>query len=227
MNHSQSIEVYRTLRPSLISMTRSPGSQIKIGEVADELRVSPIPVREAFVRLAVERLVEHRQGVGYFVRPLDLDEIQDDYRAIHLGLHLAVDTVTDQKGCSTKFDALDLADIRNGSESALKDIQGFYGKIFSFLPSRTLHDAVELAVDRTYHFRAFDFATRASLDSYIQQRKTFTILLQECRIIELHGFISRAFDEHEQNIEGIYKNYLLHQWRQSSSRVTRGTSATL
>jgi DNA-binding GntR family transcriptional regulator len=57
-----------------------PGARITAMEVADELRLSTTPVREALSRLAGEGLVEDRKGQGYFVRTLSAGDIADLYR---------------------------------------------------------------------------------------------------------------------------------------------------
>jgi DNA-binding GntR family transcriptional regulator len=57
-----------------------PGSRITAMEVADELRLSTTPVREALSRLAGEGLVDDRRGQGYFVRGLSAADVADLYR---------------------------------------------------------------------------------------------------------------------------------------------------
>jgi DNA-binding GntR family transcriptional regulator len=57
-----------------------PGSRITAMEVADELRLSTTPVREALSRLAGEGLVDDRRGQGYFVRALSAADVADLYR---------------------------------------------------------------------------------------------------------------------------------------------------
>jgi DNA-binding GntR family transcriptional regulator len=57
-----------------------PGARITAMDVADELRLSTTPVREALSRLAGEGLVDDRKGQGYFVRALSAADIADLYR---------------------------------------------------------------------------------------------------------------------------------------------------
>ncbi|WP_372786021.1 GntR family transcriptional regulator [Phenylobacterium sp.] len=65
-----------------------PGTRIAATEVADTLKLSATPVREALSRLAGEGLLEDRRGQGFFLRPLSGVDIADLYR---LGLtHLTI-----------------------------------------------------------------------------------------------------------------------------------------
>ena len=57
-----------------------PGMRIAATEVADTLKLSATPVREALSRLAGEGLLEDRRGQGFFLRPLSGVDIADLYR---------------------------------------------------------------------------------------------------------------------------------------------------
>lgn len=58
---------YDFLKREITDGTYQPGGRIKISQVARELSVSDIPVREALNRLESEGLVEHTPHVGYKV----------------------------------------------------------------------------------------------------------------------------------------------------------------
>ena len=68
------------------------GERIAAAALADELRLSPTPVREALSRLAGEGLIEDRRGQGYFIRTLSPLDVADLYRLsfAHLALALEV-----------------------------------------------------------------------------------------------------------------------------------------
>lgn len=68
------------VRDRLQSGDYRPGARIIAVDLADELRLSTTPVREALSRLAGEGLVEDRRGQGYFVRLLSAADIADLYR---------------------------------------------------------------------------------------------------------------------------------------------------
>ena len=72
--------VARHLRARLQRGELPPGSRITAVDLADSLRLSTTPVREALSRLAGEDLLEERRGQGYFVRLLSAADIADLYR---------------------------------------------------------------------------------------------------------------------------------------------------
>lgn len=57
-----------------------PGDRVTAKEVAQDLRLSPTPVREALSRLAGEGLLEERRGDGFFVPELSAADIAVLYR---------------------------------------------------------------------------------------------------------------------------------------------------
>jgi len=72
-----------------------PGTRIAATEVAESLKLSATPVREALSRLAGEGLLEDRRGQGFFLRPLSGVDIADLYR---LGLsHLTIAHETERE----------------------------------------------------------------------------------------------------------------------------------
>ncbi|TJY66205.1 GntR family transcriptional regulator [Arthrobacter sp. CAU 1506] len=67
--------VYEWVRDRIIDGTLPTGSRIREREVAEELQVSRIPVREAFPRLESEGYIKslHRRGV--VVAPMELEDV--------------------------------------------------------------------------------------------------------------------------------------------------------
>lgn len=55
---------YATLRKQIVSGELSPGSRVTISQVAEQLGISPIPVREACRRLTAEGLLEYNHNAG-------------------------------------------------------------------------------------------------------------------------------------------------------------------
>lgn len=68
-----------------------PGARVTAKEVAEDLRLSATPVREALSRLAGEGLLEERRGDGFFVRSLTALDIADLYRMSLAVLSMAQD----------------------------------------------------------------------------------------------------------------------------------------
>jgi len=63
------------LRGRLLDGRLQPGARVTAKEVAEGLRLSPTPVREALSRLAGEGLLEERRGDGFFVPALSAADV--------------------------------------------------------------------------------------------------------------------------------------------------------
>lgn len=81
----------RHLRQMLQQGQLAPGDRITAVDLADKLRLSTTPVREALSRVAGEGLVEDRRGLGYFVPRLGALDIADLYRTSLAHLLIALD----------------------------------------------------------------------------------------------------------------------------------------
>jgi DNA-binding GntR family transcriptional regulator len=74
-----SVRVYDVLRQRIATRQYVPGIRLTEAEIAAEFEVSRTPVRQALHRLAVEGLVEVKNGVGIRVTEVDDAELQDIY----------------------------------------------------------------------------------------------------------------------------------------------------
>lgn len=69
--------VQRVLLYNLTNLNLIPGKILSEKEVADHLQVSRTPVREAFIHLAQEELLEIRPQKGTYVSLIDLDHVEE------------------------------------------------------------------------------------------------------------------------------------------------------
>lgn len=71
--------VHATLREAILSGVLRPGARLAEEELASRFKVSRTPVREAILRLEVERLAERRSRRGLVVATISPEEILDLY----------------------------------------------------------------------------------------------------------------------------------------------------
>jgi DNA-binding GntR family transcriptional regulator/NAD(P)-dependent dehydrogenase (short-subunit alcohol dehydrogenase family) len=71
------VEVYDTLRASIISLERTPGQRLSEAELARDLGVSRTPVREAIIQLRTDGLVEVTPQLGSFVSKISLSNVRE------------------------------------------------------------------------------------------------------------------------------------------------------
>ena len=87
------------LRDDIVSGRLAPGEPLRQDEIARTFGVSHVPVREAFLRLQAERLVEIRPRRGAIVAELsaaELEELNEMRAALECGaLRIAIPKLTD------------------------------------------------------------------------------------------------------------------------------------
>lgn len=69
--------VYHTIRQRIIDWELKPGQQMSEQLIAEEINVSRTPVREAFIKLIGENLLEARPYIGTFVTLIDVDQVTE------------------------------------------------------------------------------------------------------------------------------------------------------
>lgn len=74
---SKSEAVYRELRSRIIAGRYTAGYRIVLDQIAREMGVSPVPVREAIRRLEAERLVTFTRNVGAEVAGINIEDYAD------------------------------------------------------------------------------------------------------------------------------------------------------
>lgn len=72
-------DLTRTVRAMIVDGRLRPGERINEVHLAEALKVSRTPLREALSRLVAEEAVEAVPRRGYFVRPLTVDELEQLY----------------------------------------------------------------------------------------------------------------------------------------------------
>lgn len=77
MSASLRERAYDQIRNRLLTGRLRPGSRLSNRELAKELDMSTIPIREALTQLTSEGLLEHKPGVGVFVVDLTNQELDD------------------------------------------------------------------------------------------------------------------------------------------------------
>lgn len=82
--------VYETIKEQIMTLVLPPGASISEKDIAEELEVSRTPVRESFLRLSEDDLLDIRPQRGSFVTKIDLSHVED---ARFLREHMEVATI--------------------------------------------------------------------------------------------------------------------------------------
>lgn len=78
-------EIYR----NIVSFDLPPGAEISVQKISEELKVSRTPVREAFLQLQMERIIEIIPQSGSYIAYVDFD-LANSSRFVRLALERAV-----------------------------------------------------------------------------------------------------------------------------------------
>ena len=76
-NMSVTDYVHKTIKENIINWTLKPGMKISEKEISDMLGVSRTPVRETFIKLANEKLLEVLPQRGTIISKIDLDQVAE------------------------------------------------------------------------------------------------------------------------------------------------------
>lgn len=69
--------VYRVLKTNITNLTLPPGQSISEKEIAELLNVSRTPVREAFIKLAQEHLLDIIPQKGTYISLIDTNQVEE------------------------------------------------------------------------------------------------------------------------------------------------------
>ncbi len=68
---------YQNLKQDILNFVIKPGEQLHMEQIANNMGVSRTPIREAFLKLATDGLVEIKPRVGYFVMAITEQDVMD------------------------------------------------------------------------------------------------------------------------------------------------------
>lgn len=138
--------VYRTVRERILSGAYGPGFRLVIDQLAAELGVSALPVREAIRRLEAEGLVVFRPNAGAHVAPADPELFDEEMTVLAVLEGYATALATPALGASeldrlrTLTDAMEEA-IDQGDALAFGRLnQEFHAVVYEHCPNAALVD---------------------------------------------------------------------------------------
>ena len=97
--------VYYEIKKGIMSLKLEPGMLISTQEIATKLNVSRTPVREAFIKLQKEGLVDSIPKVGTIVSKINLDRVEEE-RSLRETLELAIIEIFVNKCTGTEIEEL-------------------------------------------------------------------------------------------------------------------------
>lgn len=164
---------YTYLREEILSRKLDFGAPLRQEQIAEDLKISRLPVREALSRLEVEGLITLRPRRGYVVASLKRDEIEEifDTRAI---LEERAGYIATQK--RTHVDIAEVSELLNGLEQLARqspvDIsafgsqnQAFHDRLFATSGRRQLCRLMAILRDNVERYVRISASLVPNLDA--------------------------------------------------------------
>ena len=182
--------VYRTLRDKIVSMELKPGTTISTQEIADSMSVSRTPVREAFIRLQREDLLDVTPQRSTVVSKINMDRVYQE-RFIREALEIEV---------AQKF-------IEAATPEVLARMRRNIEKQYSAIEEQRYIDYLEL--DNAFHQVAFTETHEYLGRSIVQQMNGH---YDRIRLISAWEgqIVSAAMQEHEKYVDYIERRDIAH-----------------
>lgn len=139
--------IYQAMRRQICLLDFPPGTVLREQDLAEQYEVSRTPIRHVLNRLAVDGLVESRQGVGTTVTTIEFKDLLDIYY-VRATLAEAIGDSEPVPPASEVFEALDgltgkceslgeVADLRAFGEINI----GLHSQILTIIRNRPLREA--------------------------------------------------------------------------------------
>lgn len=176
--------VHETLRSMIIEFQLRPGERLNEMHLSESLGVGRTPLREAINRLLAERLVEFRPNRGFFIRQVNVREIEDLFEMRGIVEVGAVRLVVER---ADSFDIESLAD--------------YWDSVLQTYTESNPDDLVRQ--DAIFHER---LAALSGNDSLLRAVQGINSGIHFVRWADLHGDERRrTFDEHAAILSAIMK----------------------
>jgi DNA-binding GntR family transcriptional regulator len=193
--------VYETIREAILTGRYAPGQRLVADDVAKELGVSRMPVREALHRLEAIGLVRIAPHRGAVVSELSAKEIVDIYhiRAVLEGLaaRLAAAHLTpaDFQRMQALLDEMAIAATQRDVSSVLRANRDFHEVIWTAAGSPRLHELLENLYDASQRFRNISILLPGRLEQIIDEHRCIAQALAVGDIVAAERFAN----EHHRN----------------------------
>jgi GntR family transcriptional regulator, rspAB operon transcriptional repressor len=107
--------VYEALRQAILTRAFLPGQRLNVNELAEQLGVSPTPVKDALTRLEAEALIEIRPRSGTFVTSLSPEDVAESFE-----IRAALECLAAEKALA-HVTAADIAQLRAWADDIAVD----------------------------------------------------------------------------------------------------------
>ncbi|WP_372424441.1 GntR family transcriptional regulator [Salinarimonas chemoclinalis] len=204
MPPSRSETAYRSLRAAIGDLRWPPGARLPLPVLAEELAMSPVPIREALSRLAAEGIVTHRRNGGFFVGEVRLDALEDDYVTIACVAWLTLVHLAD--GALGAEGARAVAEPGRPPPGSLRGLDA----LMAHAPSRGIARAGAASLERSRTCRRIDVRARSFAErrALVARMRALRACVADRDGARVEALVAEELRIGLARIEGAYKEIL-------------------
>lgn len=179
---------YEEIRRLIIEEELNPGELLSENQLAEYLKMSRTPVREAIRRLQAEGIMESKQGLGTFLRPLTLKDVKNIYE-VRMALELiacetAIDRITDDEIKAVRESLIALLERDKAGEPIERmEFSKLDGQIHDLIVKRSNNSYIKILMDQIYfhvdRYRIISFHVSLNMEESTRQHLELLDCLSE------------------------------------------------
>ena len=205
-----STKVYRILKESIIKGDLKPGEKLWESKIAEQLKVSRTPVREAIQKIAAEGFVKMEPNLGIVVHEFsfkDLKEVLQIRRVLEgLAASVAAEKINPEEisQLQKNIEETNICVIKNDLVTYLEFNAKFHSLIFQFSRNERLIKMSLQLVGPEHRFKIRALTIPGRLKYYLEEHQKIVEALKR-RDAEQAGRLS------QKHAENILKNILVYE----------------
>jgi DNA-binding GntR family transcriptional regulator len=175
---------YAKLKAGIFEFELLPGDRFSETEIAERLKMSRTPVREALYRLEREGYLQVHFRIGWSVRPFDFAQFENFY-----DLRLILELASVQRLCE-RIDRPDLDELKS---------------IWLVPPAERITDPVQIStLDEAFHTTLVDAAGNPEVTRSHREVTERIRIIRRLDFTQKHR-IDRTYDEHAQILRAVIR----------------------
>jgi len=205
---SLSQRAYEQIRRKIVDLELPPGSILDEGHLQSELNLGRTPIREALLRLSMERLVTIVPRRGIFVAEIGIADLQQIFE-VRILLEQTAARLAARRGNKTQWERMEqllsLVDQGSGDdpEIGLTIDEGFHQIMYEAANNRLLQDYLTTLYALSRRLWRFMSVSQIDLYSRLEELQPIVVALREADsdlagdLVEAH---IRSYQEHIQAV---------------------------
>jgi DNA-binding GntR family transcriptional regulator len=202
-------KAYKTIKEKIIFLELKPGEKIFENALAESLKVSRTPVREALLMLEHEKLVVCNDSTGFMVRRFSARDIEE-YFALRNAIEefviaLVVEKITEEEIAALRVNVSEGEKIiREGDiRSIIRCETEFHELLYRAAKSDVLFETISGLVDKFHWFRALALSVPTAAASSLSHHKKIVAFIEEKNVKGFKKMMRLHLDEARGRLIGL------------------------